>query len=122
MEEFEGRRRGLLTMENGATQSATCCAMCKRVLVGIGHERFENGCSVLGRHPGRGKQEAGVVSHCRRAAIGTPSYSVFVMNNYYCFINFPFVLQPYNICYVTSEIENSGYNHIIFHTFIVISK
>ena len=25
---------------NGATQSATCCTMCKSVSVGIGHERF----------------------------------------------------------------------------------
>ena len=45
MGEFEG---------NNATQSATCCTMCKRGSVRIGHERFENGDSVLGRHPGRG--------------------------------------------------------------------
>ena len=42
--EFEGRRRGMLTTVNGATQSATCW-------VGTGHERFEKGGSVLGRHP-----------------------------------------------------------------------
>ena len=34
--------------------TATCCTMCKRGLVGIGHERFENSGSVLGRHPGIG--------------------------------------------------------------------
>ena len=44
----------MLTTGNGATQSATCCTMCKSGGVGIGHERFENVGSVLGRHPGRG--------------------------------------------------------------------
>ena len=39
---------------NGATQLSTCCTMCKRGLVRTGQERFENGGSVLGRHPGRG--------------------------------------------------------------------
>ena len=49
MEEFKGRG-GMLTMGwgIGATQSATCE---KRL---SGHERFENGGSVLGLHPGRG--------------------------------------------------------------------
>ena len=40
--------------DNSATQSAMCCTMCKRCWAGIGHERFENDGSVLGRHPGRG--------------------------------------------------------------------
>ena len=35
---------------NGATQSATCCTKCKKGWVGIGHERFENSDSILGRH------------------------------------------------------------------------
>ena len=29
MEEFEGRRRGMLIMGNGVTQSVTCCTICK---------------------------------------------------------------------------------------------
>ena len=37
----------MMTTGNGAT----CCTMCKRGRVGIGHERFENSGSVLGRHP-----------------------------------------------------------------------
>ena len=41
---------------NGATQSATCCTVCKRSRVGIEHGRFENVGSVLKasrhiRHP-----------------------------------------------------------------------
>ena len=36
---------------------------------GIGHDRFENGGRVLGRHLGRGYT---VVPRCWRAAIGTP--------------------------------------------------
>ena len=36
---------------HGATQSETCCTMCKRGWVGIGHARFENSSSVLGRNP-----------------------------------------------------------------------
>ena len=36
---------------NGATQSATCCIMCKKGWVGIGHERFENSGSTLGGIP-----------------------------------------------------------------------
>ena len=35
MEEFE-RRRGMLTTGNGATQSVTCCTMCKSSSVGRG--------------------------------------------------------------------------------------
>ena len=46
MEEFDGRS----TEEgNGVTQSARCCTMCTRGSVGIGHERFENIGSILGR-------------------------------------------------------------------------
>jgi len=37
---FEGRRRGMPTTWNGATQSATCCTMCKGVEWGIGHKRL----------------------------------------------------------------------------------
>jgi len=37
---------------NGATQSAICCTMCESGWVGIGHERFGNVGSVLGRHSG----------------------------------------------------------------------
>jgi len=43
-----------LLIGNSAPQSAACCTMCKRVSVGIGHERFEKGGSILGRNPGRG--------------------------------------------------------------------
>ena len=35
---------------NCATQSETCCKMCKRGSVGIRHESFENSGSVLARH------------------------------------------------------------------------
>ena len=54
MEQFDRRRRGMLTTGNGATQSATCCTMCKglQTSVGIGHVRFENSGSDLNRHPG----------------------------------------------------------------------
>jgi len=38
-----------LQKHNGATQSATCCTICKEGWVGIGHERFEN--SVLAGLP-----------------------------------------------------------------------
>ena len=31
-----GRRRGMLTAGYGATQSATCCTMCKEVELGLG--------------------------------------------------------------------------------------
>ena len=52
IEEFEGRRKKrMLTTGNGATQSVTCCTMCKTGWVVNGHERFENGGNVLGRHP-----------------------------------------------------------------------
>ena len=68
--------------ENGATQSATCCTMCKRGWVQIGHERFENGGSVLGRYPAVSTastvevtQEAGVVPRHRCTVIGTPFQS-----------------------------------------------
>ena len=54
---------------NGATQSATCCTMCKRGQMGIEHEIYENGCSVLGRRTRRVIKEAGVVPCCRRIAI-----------------------------------------------------
>ena len=55
--EFQGRRSRrregkMLTMGKWCNQSATSCTMCKRVWVGIRHERFENSDSVLGRHPG----------------------------------------------------------------------
>ena len=43
--------------------------------MGIGHERFENGGSVMGGIPVEVTQEAGVVPRCSRAAIGTPFYS-----------------------------------------------
>ena len=62
----------MLTTGDGASQSAICCTMCKRGLVEIGHERFENGCfgpaSWL-------PQEAGVVTRLRCAAIGIPFQS-----------------------------------------------
>ena len=57
MEELEGRRRGMMTTGNGATESAICCWLdywCKRGWAGIGHERFKNGGNILGRHSGRG--------------------------------------------------------------------
>ena len=40
--------------------------------MGIGHQRFENSGSVLGRHPVEVTQETGVFPRRRRAAIGTP--------------------------------------------------
>ena len=49
---LRGGGRKFWLLGNGATQSATCCTMCKRSWVGIGHERFENSGSVLSRHPG----------------------------------------------------------------------
>ena len=52
--EYGGIRGEYRLRRNGATQLATCCTMCKSGLVGIGQERFENGGSVLGRHPGKG--------------------------------------------------------------------
>ena len=61
MEEYEGRMRGMLTTGNGVTQSEASCTMYKRGWVEIGHERFENGGSILGRHPGRG------YTGCRRS-------------------------------------------------------
>ena len=58
--------------ENGVTQPATCCTMWRKGWVGIGHKRFMNSGSVLGRHPGRGYTEGRVVPCCRRVAIGIP--------------------------------------------------
>ena len=48
MEDFEGRRRGMLL--RGMNQSATCCTLCKTSWMGIGHEKFGNSGSVLGRY------------------------------------------------------------------------
>ena len=46
MEEGNADYRG-----NGATQLATCCTMYKKGRVGTGHDRFENGGSILGSIP-----------------------------------------------------------------------
>ena len=51
MEEFEGRRRGMLTTGEWCNPVSN---MSKMGSVGIGHERFENGGSILGKHPSRG--------------------------------------------------------------------
>ena len=47
----------MLIRVNDATLSATCCTICKMGWLGIGHERFDNVGSVLGRYPGRGYTE-----------------------------------------------------------------
>ena len=65
IDEFEGRR-GNVDCGNGETQSATCCNLCIRGRVGIGHERFQFSVGI---------PEAKVVLHCRGAPIGRPFYS-----------------------------------------------
>ena len=52
IDQFEGRGWKCWLRGNGATQSETCYTICKRGWVVIGHERFENSGSVLGRHLG----------------------------------------------------------------------
>ena len=39
--------------ENGATESAIYCTICKKGWVGIGHEMYQNSGIVLCQHPGR---------------------------------------------------------------------
>ena len=67
---------------NGASHSVICCTTYKRSWVWIGHERFENSGSVLGRYPAVSTastvevtQEAGVVPRHRCTVIGTPFQS-----------------------------------------------
>ena len=49
---FWGGRGNCWLRGNGVTQLSTCCTMGKMDWVGIGHERFDNGGSVSGWHPG----------------------------------------------------------------------
>ena len=76
MEGLDARRRGMLTTEEWCNPVST---MCKRGLVGIEHESFENSGIVLGRHPALSSaytaevtQEAGVVLRRIRATINIP--------------------------------------------------
>ena len=68
----------LMLRGNDATQSATCCTMCKKGWVGIRHERFENsiafwaGTPVFSAKTVKVTQETGVVPRRRRTANGTP--------------------------------------------------